>query len=141
MADKEKLYGAAYYQPDPLWTCGKTVKQLDKITSLSKKDVKSRFAKQALWQVHIPSPKEIHHPHYDVTKPNEQHQFDLLYMPHNLFEGNTYKYILSGIDIRSPGPLEPKNQAKLHLCWKQSIKRVVCSNILTEFKKRSDKVA
>ena len=30
-------------------------------------------------------------PHYDVTKPNEQHQFHLLCMPHNLFEGNTYK--------------------------------------------------
>ena len=32
---------------------------------------------------------------YDVTKPNEQHQFDLLYIPHNIFEGNTHKYILS----------------------------------------------
>ena len=45
--------------------------------------------------------KRIYHPHYDVTKPNEQHQFDLLYMPHNLFEGNTYKYILTGIDVTS----------------------------------------
>ena len=36
-----------------------------------------------------------------MTKPNEQHQFDLLYMPHNLFEGNTYKYILTGIDVAS----------------------------------------
>ena len=66
-----------------------------------KKDIKSWLAKQALWQVHIPPPKEINHPHYDVTKPNEQHQFDLLYMPHNLFEGNTYKYILTGIDVAS----------------------------------------
>ena len=31
-------------------------------------------------------------------------------------------------DIKSPGPLRLKNQAKLHLCWKQSIKKVVCSN-------------
>ena len=46
-------------------------------------------------------PKEIHHHHYDVTKPNEQHQFDLLYMLHNLFEGNTYKYILTGTDVGS----------------------------------------
>ena len=38
---------------------------------MSKKDIKSWLAKQALWQVHIPPPKEIHHPHYDVTKPNE----------------------------------------------------------------------
>ena len=29
-------------------------------------------------------------------------------------------------DTRSPGPLELKNQAKLQLCWKQSIKRVAC---------------
>ena len=66
-----------------------------------KKDTKSWLAKQALWQVHIPPPKEIHHPHYDVTRPNEQRQFDLLYMPHNLLEGNTYKYILKGIDMAS----------------------------------------
>ena len=26
-------------------------------------------------------------------------------------------------DIRSPNCLEPKNQAKLHLCWKQFIKK------------------
>ena len=38
--------------------------------------------------------KKKYQPHYDVTKPNKQHQFDLLYMPHSLFEGNTYKYIL-----------------------------------------------
>ena len=36
-----------------------------------------------------------------MIKPNEQHQFDLLYMRHNLFEGNTYKYILRGIDVTS----------------------------------------
>ena len=38
---------------------------------------------------------------YDVTKPNEQHQFDLLYIPHNIFEENTHKYILTGIDVAS----------------------------------------
>ena len=36
-----------------------------------------------------------------MTKPNEQHQFDILYMPHNIFEGNTYKYILTGINVSS----------------------------------------
>ena len=34
-----------------------------------------------------------------MRKHNEQHQIDLLYMPHNVFEGNTYKYILTGIDV------------------------------------------
>ena len=64
-----------------------------------RKDIRSWLAKQALWQVHVPPPKEINHPHYDVTKPNEQYQFDLLHMPHNVFEGNTYRYILKGIDV------------------------------------------
>ena len=36
-----------------------------------------------------------------MTRSNEQHQFDLLYIPHNFFEGNTYKYILTGIDVAS----------------------------------------
>ena len=96
----DKLY-QAYYQPDHFWTGNKAIKELHKITSMSKKDIKSWLAKQALWQVHIPPPKEMNHPHYDVTKPNEQYQFDILYMPHNHFEGNTYKYILIGIDVAS----------------------------------------
>ena len=90
-----------YYQSDRLWTGNKAIKELQKIKSMSKKDIKSWLAKQAVWKVYIPSPKEIHHPHYDVTKPNKQHQFNLLYMPHNFFEGNTYKYILTGIDVTS----------------------------------------
>ena len=51
-----------------------------------------------------------------MTKPNEQHQFDLLYMPHNLFEGNTYNYILTGIDVASrykvARPLRTKKSSK-----------------------------
>ena len=100
MTGKEKLY-QAYYQPDSLWTGNKVIKELHKIVSMSKKDIKSWLAKQALWQVHIPPPNKTNHPHYDVTKPNEQHQFDILYMPHNVFKGNTYKYILTGIDVAS----------------------------------------
>ena len=37
MTDEEKLYGA-YYELDRLWTGGKVIKELHKITSLSKKD-------------------------------------------------------------------------------------------------------
>ena len=96
--EEDKLY-QAYYQPDHLWTDGKAIKELHKITSMSKKVIKSWLAKQALCQVHIPPPKEIHYLQYDVTKPNEQYQFDLFYMPHNFFEENTYKYVLTGIDV------------------------------------------
>ena len=131
MTDEEKLY-QVYYQPDRLWTGGNAIQELHKITSMSKKEIRSWLAKQALWQVHILPPKEINHPHYDLTKPNEQHQFDLLYMPHNVFEGNTYKYILTGVNVasstRSPDPLGPRKHVRLHLYWKQSIKSAVCLN-------------
>ena len=99
MTDEDELC-QAYCEPDCLWTGGKAIKELHKITSMPRKDIRSWLEKQALWQVHIPLPKEIHHPHYDVTKPNEQHQFDLLHMPH-VFEGNMYKFILTGTDVAS----------------------------------------
>ena len=47
------------------------------------------------------SPKCIDRPHYQVTIPNEMHQFDLLYMPLDTLYGNKYKYILSGINVAS----------------------------------------
>ena len=97
MTDKEKLY-QAYYQTDSLWTGGKAIKELHK---MSRKDIRLWLAKQALWQVYIRLPREIDHLHYSAKKPNEQHQFDLFYMPHNVFEGNTNKYILTGIDVAS----------------------------------------
>ena len=52
-----------------------------------------------------------------MAKPNEQHQFGLLYMPHNLFEGNTYKYILRGIGVASrykvPRPIRTKISSEI----------------------------
>ena len=66
MTSGEKLY-QVYSQPERLWTGGKAIKELHKITSMSRKDIRSWLAKQALWQVHIPHPKEIHNSHYDMT--------------------------------------------------------------------------
>ena len=52
-----------------------------------------------------------------MTKPNEQHQFDLVYMPQIVFEGNTYKYVLIGIDAASrctvSRPLRRKKSSKV----------------------------
>ena len=59
------------------------------------------LSRQAFWQVHLPAPAHIDKPHYQVTIPNEMHQFDLLYMPSDTLYGNKYKYILAGIDAAS----------------------------------------
>ena len=60
--------------------------------------IRQWLSRQAFWQVHLPAPKSIDRPHYQVAIPNEMHQFDLLYMPLDSLYGNKYKYILAGID-------------------------------------------
>ena len=96
-----KKLNYVYCQPDHLWKGNNTIRELNKINSISKKDVKSCLAIQALWKVHILLPKEINHPHYKVTKSDHQHQFDLFYVTHNVFKGNAYKCILTGVNITS----------------------------------------
>ena len=65
------------------------------------KVIKQWLCRLAFWQVHLPAPKHIDRPHYEVTIPNEMHQFDLLYIALDTLYGNKYKYILAGIDATS----------------------------------------
>ena len=76
----EKL-NEVYYQSNYLLMGGKTIRQLHKMTSLPKQHVKLWLEKQVFSQVHITAPKEIKHSYYEVTKPHEHNQFDLLYIP------------------------------------------------------------
>ena len=90
-----------YYQPNHLWKGQKAVKKLKELGGEKPKTVKRWLSRQAFWQVHLPAPKSINRPHYEVTTPNEMHQFDLLYMPSDTLYGSKYKYILAGIDAAS----------------------------------------
>ena len=90
-----------YYQPNNLWKGQKAVKKLKELSGEKPKAVKQWLSLQAFWQVHLPAPKRVDRPHYQVTSPNEIHQFDLLYMPSDTLYGNKYKYILVGIDAAS----------------------------------------
>ena len=90
-----------YYQPNHLWKGQKAVKKLKELSREKPKMIKQWLSWQAFWQVHLLSPAHIDRPHYEVTTPNEMHQFDLLYMPSHTLYGNKYKYILVGIDAAS----------------------------------------
>ena len=90
-----------YYQPNHLWKGQKAVKKLRELSREKPKTVIQWLSRQAFWQVHLPAPKCIDRPHYEVTIPNEMHQFDLLYMPSDSLYGSKYKYILAGIDAAS----------------------------------------
>ena len=90
-----------YYQPNHLWKGQKAVKRLRELSGEKPKVIKQWLSRQAFWQVHLPAPKRVDRPHYEVTIPNEMHQFDLLYMPSDTLNGSKYKYILAGNDAAS----------------------------------------
>ena len=90
-----------YYQPNHLWKGQKAVKKLKELSREKPKAVKQWLSRQAFWQVHLPAPKCIDRPHYQVTIPDEMHQFDLLYMPSDSLYRSKYEYILAGIDAAS----------------------------------------
>ena len=90
-----------YHQPNHLWKGKATVKKLAEYNKEKPKVIKQWLSRQAFWQVHLPAPKRVDRPHYQVTIPNEMHQFDLLYMPSDTLYGNKYKYIPAGIDAAS----------------------------------------
>ncbi|XP_057296230.1 uncharacterized protein LOC130625181 [Hydractinia symbiolongicarpus] len=72
---------------------------------------------QLLWLRQIKGPKRIDYPHFTITTPNDMHQFDILYMPHDRVYGNTYKYILTRVDVASrynvARPLRTKKVGKV----------------------------
>ena len=68
---------------------------------ISTKAITHWLTLQALWQVHLPRPKKIDYAHFYVTKVNEIHQADLLYLPHDQMYQSTYKYVLNVVDIAS----------------------------------------
>ena len=90
-----------YYQPNHLWKGKAAVKKLAELNGEKPKVVKQWLSRQAFWQVHLPAPKRVDRLHYQVTIPNDMHQFAMLYMPLDTLYGNKYKYILAGIDAAS----------------------------------------
>ena len=62
---------------------------------------KQWLQKQAIWQIYLPAPKYIPRPHWTVDKPNQIHQADLLFLPHDRVGRKTYKYALVVVDVAS----------------------------------------
>ena len=90
-----------YYQPNHLWKGKKVITKLQEYSKEKPKVIKEWLSKQAFWQVHLPPPKCVDRPHYQVMIPNEMYHFDLLYMPWDTLYRNKYRYILAGIDAPS----------------------------------------
>ena len=75
------------YQPNHLWKRPESHLRTKRYQQ-AKTSSNQEMAVSTSWQVHLPSPKHVDRPHYEVKIPNEMHQFDLLYMPRDTLYGN-----------------------------------------------------
>jgi len=110
-----------YYSPQGYWKGIAALKKLAQAAKVSEDATKKWLIKQAIWQIYLPAPKRIPRPKFDVSTPNEVHQADLLFLPHDtLGRGRgrkTYKSALTVVDIASrfkeAEPLSSKESAEV----------------------------
>ena len=120
-----------YYTPQGYWRGIAAIKKLAQAAKVSKDAMKKWLIKQAIWQIYLPAPKRIPRPKFDVSTPNEVHQADLLFLPHDtLGRGRgrkTYKYALTVVDIASrfkeAEPLSSKESAEVASAFQKICKR------------------
>ena len=97
MSKLEKIY----YSPRGYWKGLAAIKKLASAAGVSEDAAKDWLKKQAIWQIYLPAPRHIPRQKFDVTVPNEVHQADLLFLPHDKVGRRTYKYALTVVDVAS----------------------------------------
>ena len=77
------------------------IKKLAAAGRVTEETAKGWLRKQTIWQVYLPVPRYIPRPSFTVNTPNEVHQADLLFLPHDTVRRKTYRYALTVVDIAS----------------------------------------
>jgi hypothetical protein len=103
----ETKFKDIYYKPEHMWKGRAAIDKLANLSKSTKQEAKQWLEKQAIWQIYYPKPTYIprrkidteHNKTYSI--PNEIHQLDLLFMPHDSVGRKTFKYILSVVDVAS----------------------------------------
>ena len=90
-----------YYSTKGYWKGYAAIQKLSLAAGVSEDDAKEWLKKQALWQIYLPPPEYIPRPRWTVSKPNQVHQADLLFLPHDTIRGRVYRYALVVIDVAS----------------------------------------
>ena len=127
--EKIKRLEKVYYSPKGYWRGFSAIKRLSAAAKVSEEEAKSWLKKQAMWQIYLPAPSYIPRPTYDVFVPNEVHQADLLFLPHDRRGRKTYKYALTVVDVASrykeAEPLTTKESAEVAKTFSTIYKRVL----------------
>jgi hypothetical protein len=90
-----------YYSPRGYWKGFAAIEKLANAACVSDSEARGWLKKQAIWQIYLPAPSQIPRPKFDVSVPNEVHQADLLFLPHDKVGRKSYKYALTVVDVAS----------------------------------------
>jgi hypothetical protein len=97
----DKKLAKIYYSPRGYWKGFAAIKNLSAAAKVSEDVTQAWLKKQAIWQIYLAAPRRIPRPKFDVPVPNEVHQADLLFLPHDKVGHKTYKYALTVADVAS----------------------------------------
>ena len=100
----DKKFNQIYYSDDAYWRGRSAIQKLAKASGSTKEEAEKWLLKQPLYQIYLPAPKYIPRPNASMSlfaKPNDIHQADILYLPHDRYEKRLYKYALNIVDVAS----------------------------------------
>ena len=100
----DKKFNQIYYSDDGYWRGKIAIKRLARASGSTKEEAERWLLKQPLYQIYLPPPKYVPMPNASLSlyaKPNDIHQADILYLPHDKFKKKTYKYALNIVDVAS----------------------------------------
>ena len=115
MADSK--LSALYYSPRGYWKGLAAIEKLASAAKVTEQQAKDWLKRQAIWQIYLPAQRRVPRPRFDVAVPNEVHQADLLFLPHDCVGRKTFLCALTVIDVASrykkAQPLTSKTAAEI----------------------------
>ena len=116
-----------YYSAKGYWKGHAVIQKLSKEAKVSEDKAKKWLEKQALWQIYHAPPEYTPRPRWTVSKPNQVHQADLLFLPHDTIRNKTYRYALVVIDVASrykdAEALSTKDSGEIAKCFSKIYSR------------------
>ena len=120
---------ALYYSPKGYWKGLAAIQRLAEAAKVTQDVSKAWLKRQAIWQIYLPAPRRVPYQKFDISVPNDVHQADLLFLPHDrLPRGRKiYKYALTVVDVASrykeAEPLTSKESAEVSTALSRIYKR------------------
>ena len=101
MAELSSRLTNIYYSPRGYWKGLTAIKKLASAAKVTEQQAKEWLKKQAIWQIYLPAPRRVPRPKFDMAVPNEVHQADLFFLPHDRVGQKTFRYALTVVDVAS----------------------------------------